>query len=882
MKFGPNPNNPTILFDVSTQFQLTNQCKTFACQDGLMIIQQSSVNPALVNVILKPKEELKIPFGQIKYFVYRGLSKDSFISGTNITPQATGNSEFIARFWVDWNQYKISHPTLPNPGPESFGYDNSLSSSLDIEKIYDNSQANNIRPIYVKEGEWIGNFGTYSPISFEVVVDTNNIFTLDFLRTDKHQIDVTSLWGLDLRAKREQILSFIDPATFFGLHYNEGVNVSTYTETVKTTEKKKQDDLYISLISKFANKNCVYLDIRSEKGYSYNFYQNYGNASGKNIKVGSSVVTPAEGTYEWYSWPLIMINSPLSTTEDKNNIKINLRIDDNTKPILFCEDTTVLANNQSDPFIKATNILNGTTIDWSKDLDFVFPNTGTSASKDSVAYYIRLYYFRQEYNPASPNTVLQNEKYFDSAFCPIDLPNLSDESYLLCQAHNANHNFMWGEIPSLDNFSYVSRNGCYWDSSRIIFFAKTLLPNKNTIRTFNSFENKVFDTGFNLTGKINKMSFLAKNIRLTQKKIQEEITTENFQQIKLLEISNSNEIPNFYESILCLGITQAELLILKNLSGLSNLHHRYIYIEEIIGSPCTDKDGKPFLKYKLKVQGIDNNGNQAIVSPSTDIYVYSGYGIVFASKNFAEQEINQQGVIYVRNYEENIGYANREKTTNKRYEDYFIEDINPNMKIEVNGFIDTLASIDEDATNAYLNIKSLVEDSAQDIWDAAVNFVKANNNANPDDRPLYWARNKMEVALKSHPYFKGQFAGSEILVGSDLEAMVKLFEEKSRNYTGVDFSGAPPGAKKILITGFDPFQLNPKYGDNAIKTQNPSGIVALWLHGKEIQDNLGNKGFIQSAIFPVRYIDFDNNVVENLVSTFLKNNSINMIMSLSL
>ena len=125
----------------------------------------------------------------------------------------------------------------------------------------------------------------------------------------------------------------------------------------------------------------------------------------------------------------------------------------------------------------------------------------------------------------------------------------------------------------------------------------------------------------------------------------------------------------------------------------------------------------------------------------------------FVNIKSADKEINQSRLVYKRNYEENIGIANNEPITHKHYEDYFIDNINSNMKTEVDGFIDTLATIANDE-NAYQNIKTLVEDSAKDIWDEAVNFVQANNNANPDDRPLYWARNKMQVALKSHVYFE--------------------------------------------------------------------------------------------------------------------------------
>lgn len=883
VKFGPNSNNPEMLFDVSTQFQLTAERKAFACNNGFILVQQSSVDPSLVNIILKPEKDLKISFGQIKYFVYRGLLKNSFIDGTNIVEQENANnSAFIARFWTVWNKYKMStnKPALPNPGHQSLGYDNDLSGSLDIEKVFDTLQSEYGQPkVSAEEGEWIGNFGTSSPISFEVVIEANNIFNLDFLRAGKYQIDVTGLSGLELKVKREQILSFIDPAAFFGLHYDEGVNVSTYNGNTKTTEKKKQTDLYNSLISKFANKNCVYLDIRSEKGYSYNFYQNYGNADGKNIKIGNSTLSPIEETYVWDSWPLIMIDSALATTENKNNIKINLRIDDNTKPVLFCENTTVLANNYSSNFINEKDILNGTAVDWSKDLDFVFPNAGTGANKDNVACYIQLYYYRQEYNPASPDTVLKNETYFDSAFCPIDLPNLGDTDYRFCHLYSCNNNFIRGTIPSTDDFSYVSNNhGCYWDSLRVLFFTKATFSHRTTRHFFPPFETKKSNTGFNLEYNPKEIPFLAKNIQLTQKKIQENIGSGNYQQIKLLDITNSNEIPNSRESVLCLGITQAELSILKNLSGFSNLHYRYIYIEEVINSPFTDKDNKPFQKYKLSVQGLDDNGDRLIISPIVDIYVYSDSGIIFASKDFAGQEINQQGLTYVRNYEENTGYVNKEKTTGKRYEDYFI-DKNLNMKNKVNNFITELNNIADNTPNTYSNIESLVENNAQDIWNEAVNSVKANNNANPDDRPLYWTRNKMEATLKEHPYFEGQFAGSEVLVRSDLDTIIKLFEEKSRNYTGVDFSGVSSGAKKILITGFDPFGLNKN-----IEQSNPSGVCALALHG----EILGN-GYIQTMIVPVRYTDFDGSknsirgqgegIIEKFIKPWL--NEVDMIITIS-
>ncbi|WP_294963914.1 hypothetical protein [uncultured Flavobacterium sp.] len=118
---------------------------------------------------------------------------------------------------------------------------------------------------------------------------------------------------------------------------------------------------------------------------------------------------------------------------------------------------------------------------------------------------------------------------------------------------------------------------------------------------------------------------------------------------------------------------------------------------------------------------------------------------------------------------------------------------------------------------------------------------------------------------------------------SRLWKTIQIFEEQSRNYTNIDFSKAG-NKKKILITGFDPFQLNPdsnfntSMGDDAANTFNPSGIVALFLNKN--QESLNQNFYIQTCIFPVRYEDFDNNCVENVVSKHF--HDVDMIMTTSL
>lgn len=234
-------------------------------------------------------------------------------------------------------------------------------------------------------------------------------------------------------------------------------------------------------------------------------------------------------------------------------------------------------------------------------------------------------------------------------------------------------------------------------------------------------------------------------------------------------------------------------------------------------------------------------------------------------------------VTYLRNYEELIGLFNTDNSGNKdkeqNYENKFI-DSNSEIKTIADEFIEKVT--DQDITIS--EIKTLVGEKAKALWDRAVKQVQGGNL---DDRPLYWARNKMQTWLKRNPLFKDQidFEKSLVKKGTELNNIITLFEEKSRNYTGIDFSKAG-NKKKVLITGFDPFQLDYMfYGKRGVQTFNPSGIIALALqNNNELQKNNIS---VQTCIFPVRYEDFDNQVVEEVVKKHI-NNQLSLLITTSL
>jgi pyrrolidone-carboxylate peptidase len=126
-----------------------------------------------------------------------------------------------------------------------------------------------------------------------------------------------------------------------------------------------------------------------------------------------------------------------------------------------------------------------------------------------------------------------------------------------------------------------------------------------------------------------------------------------------------------------------------------------------------------------------------------------------------------------------------------------------------------------------------------------------------DDRPLYWQRLILSRYLRE--------LGAE---SSDLFE----FELASRGMLGNQFSGG--ATYRVLVTGFDPFHL-----DDHIEQGNPSGVVALQHQRKEIMLGTG-RAEILSMIFPVRYKDFDEFLVERVLETFT--DEVDMVITVSM
>ncbi|MGB0915105.1 MAG: hypothetical protein ACPGVI_03490, partial [Crocinitomicaceae bacterium] len=180
------------------------------------------------------------------YYIFK-----SIVNGPNNTVNALGTSNnptALERFWADWNQ-RMTDGVIPQglvPTAKNIGF---LIGSFAVNffgaffEPFFASSLIEILPMRVREGDWIGDWMENHtvqalPISFEIVLRDNDLFLgLNYFRTPSALLDVTNEVNavssasagtlasaeFDLKVAKSKVLSYIDPAAFFGMHYSIGV-----------------------------------------------------------------------------------------------------------------------------------------------------------------------------------------------------------------------------------------------------------------------------------------------------------------------------------------------------------------------------------------------------------------------------------------------------------------------------------------------------------------------------------------------------------------------------------------------------------------------------------------------------------------------------------
>ncbi|RBQ14013.1 pyroglutamyl peptidase [Spongiactinospora rosea] len=162
---------------------------------------------------------------------------------------------------------------------------------------------------------------------------------------------------------------------------------------------------------------------------------------------------------------------------------------------------------------------------------------------------------------------------------------------------------------------------------------------------------------------------------------------------------------------------------------------------------------------------------------------------------------------------------------------------------------------------SYRAAERVVAAQGQRLWRRAVDRAQGHGPASgdlsrDDDRPLYWARLGMTGALR-------QWRPAFDLGDSGRKALLAQLERTSRGQDAIRF---PTGTKvkRVLVTGFDPFTL-----DRDVRISNPSGATALALDGTTVRTKTGLVR-IEAAVFPVRWDDFADGMVERALRPHLR------------
>lgn len=184
----------------------------------------------------------------------------------------------------------------------------------------------------------------------------------------------------------------------------------------------------------------------------------------------------------------------------------------------------------------------------------------------------------------------------------------------------------------------------------------------------------------------------------------------------------------------------------------------------------------------------------------------------------------------------------------------------------VERYSNTTARFDQILSSAKdeLSITNEAAKQGQVLWQQAVKDVQSGSI---DDRPLYWSRLKMRESAKQSP------VGYNIAPWQR-DILVNALEKASRGFSDISFKD--DSQIKILATGFDPFFL-----DKDIGQSNPSGVAALALDGYQFVVN-GKKAQIETVMIPVRFKDFDQGLIESLLTPIYRTNSVDMIFTISM
>ena len=356
-----------------TQYRTTSVVnytgKIFAICTGQVFLQPMQDDATKVNLILRP---FKQPINglSIKYFVYRGLKKSDFFTDGKLVAKSENSSGFINHVRDEYDNFYNQNKNLVKPDflASFLGYreiDDAIQNENELIDEYffktsDNEEEKLAFELpMIKRGTYLGN--AEGTIGIDIVLNKGDYYiendanpfqlNLKFAREKEHKLTYANYSDFRKKLIRENAAIFMDIASFYGLHSENGkIHLNNPSDVAKSPES------IFNLIKNYQTATTTYLYIQSNRQRSYNFYGNYKNSDtdSNNIKIGTDINNLSATTFGGEDWPVLS----LSNLIDKSYLYMQLVYNkENSLPFLYSEFNDIL-ESESVYYRKSKELVN--------------------------------------------------------------------------------------------------------------------------------------------------------------------------------------------------------------------------------------------------------------------------------------------------------------------------------------------------------------------------------------------------------------------------------------------------------------------------------------------------------------------------------------------
>jgi hypothetical protein len=355
-KYGPVQGNEESQYRVTSLFSSPSVQKAYAVCNGKIFAQE--VN-GQINLVLKPTQQAVGLLSPVKYYIYKGLKKDSLVDPNHATQIADESvSDLTAKIHKSQKERNTALDELLDneagttttlPAISAVGL-NLTASAIAPATLADTALLDAVflrvdmdEFPTVDGGDHLGEFGA-SVFGLEIVLDGFGE-GLDMNRVRAAEVIIPATTSTnDATSKfreedgRERILGYIDPCAFYAQFFFSGVLVKA--NPADAFVSKTGTALYTDVLAKFHTRNVIYLDIRNEHGHGLNYYQEYGATFDAKAQISISYDggSPSIVDYATNHWPVFIIPTSAFTSLNSSKpatLSLTLPRGDNTSPTIY-------------------------------------------------------------------------------------------------------------------------------------------------------------------------------------------------------------------------------------------------------------------------------------------------------------------------------------------------------------------------------------------------------------------------------------------------------------------------------------------------------------------------------------------------------------------